>query len=147
MAQGTGWEGGRKQLSASQHRLGRERNWACSAPVPPLLMCQKRPHQAARGCSVIVLQPFVCRGFPGGGGGKEPACQGRRPKRCGSILGLQDLLGQGMATHSSILAWRIHGQGSLVGYSPLGHKESDMTEQLTQPARIKVNIFSPLIYY
>ena len=24
-----------------------------------------------------------------------------------------------------------HGQGSLVGYIPWGHKESDMTEQLT----------------
>ena len=27
-----------------------------------------------------------------------------------------------MATHSSILAWEIHGQGSLVGYSPWGSK-------------------------
>ena len=73
-----------------------------------------------------------------------------------------------MATHSSVLAWRIpgtgslvgchlwvtqswtrlkqlssssssivflpgkpHGQRSLVGYSPWGHAESDMTEQLT----------------
>ena len=35
-----------------------------------------------------------------------------------------------MATHSSILAWEIHGQRSLVGYSPWGHKELDMTEQL-----------------
>ena len=30
-----------------------------------------------------------------------------------------------MATSSSILAWRIHGQSSLMGYSPWGHKESD----------------------
>ena len=29
-----------------------------------------------------------------------------------------------MATYSSILAWRIHGQSSLVGYSPWGCKES-----------------------
>ena len=29
--------------------------------------------------------------------------------------------------HSSILAWRIHGQRSLVGYIPWGHKELDMT--------------------
>ena len=35
-----------------------------------------------------------------------------------------------MATHSSTLAWRIHGQKSLVGYSPQGRKESDMTERL-----------------
>ena len=33
-----------------------------------------------------------------------------------------------MATHSSILAWRI--PWSLVGYSPWGRKESDTTEQL-----------------
>ena len=62
------------------------------------------------------------RGFPGGTSGKEPACQGRRPKRCGSFLGLQDLLGQGVAAHSSLLAWRVHGQGSLVGYCPWGQK-------------------------
>ena len=35
-----------------------------------------------------------------------------------------------MVTHSSILAEKSHGQRSLVGYSPWGHKESDMTEQL-----------------
>ena len=33
-----------------------------------------------------------------------------------------------MATHFSILAWRIHGQRSLAGYSPWGHKESHTTE-------------------
>ena len=33
-------------------------------------------------------------------------------------LDWEDLLEEGMATHSSILAWRIHGQRSLVGYSP-----------------------------
>ena len=36
-----------------------------------------------------------------------------------------------MATHSSILAWRIRGQRSLMGYSLWGLKELDMTEQLT----------------
>ena len=35
-----------------------------------------------------------------------------------------------MATHSSVFAWRIHGQRSLVGYSPWGCKELDMSEQL-----------------
>ena len=43
-------------------------------------------------------------------------------------LGQEDPLEKGMATHSSILAWEIHGQKSLAGYSPLGHKESDVTE-------------------
>ena len=36
-----------------------------------------------------------------------------------------------MATHPSTLAWEIHGQRSLEGYSPWGHKKSDTTEQLT----------------
>ena len=30
-----------------------------------------------------------------------------------------------MATHSSILAWKIHGQRSLAGYCLWGYKESD----------------------
>ena len=33
-----------------------------------------------------------------------------------------------MATHSSILAGKFHGQRSLVGYNPWGFKESDTTE-------------------
>ena len=36
-----------------------------------------------------------------------------------------------MATHSSILAWKSHGQRSLVGCSPWGRKESGTTERLT----------------
>ena len=34
-----------------------------------------------------------------------------------------------MATHSSILPGKFPGERSLVGYSPRGHKESDMTNQ------------------
>ena len=33
-----------------------------------------------------------------------------------------------MATHSSVLAWRIQGRGSLVVCRLWGHTESDMTE-------------------
>ena len=43
----------------------------------------------------------------------------------------EDPLEEGMANHSSILAWRIPQKRSLVGYSPWGRKESDTTEQLT----------------
>ena len=46
-------------------------------------------------------------------------------------LSWEDPLEKRMAIHSSILAWRIPGQRSLVGYSPGGCKESDMTEQPT----------------
>ena len=36
-----------------------------------------------------------------------------------------------MATHSSILPREFYGQRSLEGYSLWGHKQLDMTEQLT----------------
>ena len=35
-----------------------------------------------------------------------------------------------MAPHSSTLAWKIHGRRSLLGCSPWGREELDMTEQL-----------------
>ena len=40
-------------------------------------------------------------------------------------------LEKGMTIHSSVLPGEFHGQRSLVGYSPWGHKESDLTEKLT----------------
>ena len=42
-------------------------------------------------------------------------------------LGLEDLLDKGMATHPSILAWRIPWTESLAGYSLWACKESDTT--------------------
>ena len=35
-----------------------------------------------------------------------------------------------MEAHSRILPGEFHGQKSLVGYSPWGHKESETTERL-----------------
>ena len=43
-------------------------------------------------------------GFPGGSDGKESACNARD---LGSILGWEDSLEENMATHFSVLAWRI----------------------------------------
>ena len=43
-------------------------------------------------------------------------------------LGWEDPLEKGVATHSSIFAWRIPCTEESVGYSPWNHKESDMTE-------------------
>ena len=40
-----------------------------------------------------------------------------------------------MATHSSMLSWRIPGQRSLVGYSTCGRKESDTTEKTENAGR------------
>ena len=48
-------------------------------------------------------------------------------------LGWEDPLEEGMATQSSILVWteNPHGQRSLVGYSPWGCRELNMTKQLS----------------
>ena len=43
----------------------------------------------------------------------------------------EDPLEKEMATHSSVLPGESHGSRRLVGYSPWGHKESDMTKWLT----------------
>ena len=46
-------------------------------------------------------------------------------------LGWEDPLEKGMATQSSILAWRSPWTEDLVGYSPWSCKELDMTEHLS----------------
>ena len=43
-------------------------------------------------------------------------------------LGHKDPLEKEMATHSSILPRKSHGQRSLLSYSPWGRKELDTTE-------------------
>ena len=48
------------------------------------------------------------------------------------FLGLGDPLEQEIASHSSILAWKTHGQRTLVGYSPVCGKELDTTEHKTE---------------
>ena len=45
-------------------------------------------------------------------------------------LGQEDPLEKEMATHSSILAWRIPWTEEPGGYSPWGHTKLDTTEQV-----------------
>ena len=52
-------------------------------------------------------------------------------------LGWEDPLEEGMTIHSSILSGESHGQRSLAGYSPWGHKKLDITECQTH-----VHVFS-----
>ena len=48
-------------------------------------------------------------------------------------LGQEDPLEKEMATHSSILAWEIHGQRNLADYiQSMGLQESDMTKKKTK---------------
>jgi len=52
--------------------------------------------------------PAYMWGFPGGTRGKELTCQCRRCRRHGFDPWVRKIpLEEGMATHSSILAWRI----------------------------------------
>ena len=68
-------------------------------------------------------------GFPGGSDGKESAYSAGD---LGSIPGLGRSSGGG---HGNPLQYSClenpHGQRSLEGYSPWGHKELDMTERLS----------------
>ena len=68
-------------------------------------------------------------GFPGGSDGKESTCSTGDP---GSMPGSEDPLEKGMATHSSVLAWRIPWTNS-----PWGHKESDTTERLKENSALR----------
>ena len=45
-------------------------------------------------------------------------------------LGREEPLEKGKGTHSSLLAWRIPDRRSLVGYSPWGCKELEITMRL-----------------
>ena len=57
--------------------------------------------------------------FPGSSVDKESACSAGDLVRS---LGQEDPLEKGIATYSSILAWKIHGQRRLASCSPWGHK-------------------------
>ena len=66
--------------------------------------------------------------FPGDTSGKEPAFQCRRCKRRGFNPWVGKIpLEEGMDT-PVFLPGEAHGQRSLVGYSPWGHKELDTIE-------------------
>ena len=61
------------------------------------------------------------RGFPGCCSAKEPACQCRKCKEMLiPFLGPEDPLEEGMAVHSSILAWRIQWTEEWGGLQSMG---------------------------
>ena len=76
---------------------------------------------------LFLSSPFtLCYGFPGDSDSKEFACNAGD---LGLIPGLEDPLEEGMATHSSILAWRIPRTEKPGGLQSMG-SQSDTTEQL-----------------
>ena len=81
--------------------------------------------------STISIALTLYLSFPGGSDSKECACI------AGNMVwyvGQEDPLEKEIATHSSILAWRIPGTeepGGQRSLTPWGRKESDTTELLT----------------
>ena len=71
--------------------------------------------------------------FPGGSVDKESACQSRRHKRYKFDPWVRKISWRRKWQPTSVfLPGESHGQRSLVGYSPWGRKESDMTEGIEQ---------------
>ena len=80
----------------------------------------------AKMCLLVLLV-----GFLSGSSGKEPARQHRRHKRHGFDPWVGKIPWRRKWQLTPVfLPGKSHGWRSLVGYSPWGHKESDMTEQL-----------------
>ena len=66
-------------------------------------------------------------GFPGGSVVKNPSANGGDARDTGLIPGSKRSPGIGNGT-PVFLPGKYHGQRSLVGYSPRGHKELDTPE-------------------
>ena len=66
--------------------------------------------------------------FPSGSAVKNLPAMQEPQKTWVQFLGLEDPLEEDMATHSSILAWRISRTEEPGGLQSIGRKESDMTE-------------------
>ena len=67
----------------------------------------------------IIHLKIISRGFPDGSDSKESACNAGDPD---SIPELRRSLEEEIATHSSILAWKISWTEEPDGYSPWSHK-------------------------
>ena len=60
-------------------------------------------------------------------------------------LGQEDPVEKEMATHSAFLPGKSHGKRNLAGYSPWGHKELVMSEQLSMSILFQIILPHPLL--
>ena len=83
-------------------------------------------------------------GFPGGASGRETACSCRRPKRRGFNLWVGKIPWRRQWLPTPVfLPGEPHRQRSLVGYSPWGQKESDMTDVDLACIHVYIRKYSP----
>ena len=79
-------------------------------------------------CVCVCVYTHTHKGFPGGTRGKEHASQCRRHKQHGFNPWVWKIPWRRAWQPTSVFLPReSHGQRRLAGYSPWGHKESDMT--------------------
>ena len=77
------------------------------------------------------LAETCLEGFLGGASGKESSCQCRRRNRCWFNLWVGKIPWSRKWQPAPVcLAAKSEGQRSLMGYSPWGHRKSDITEWL-----------------
>ena len=81
-------------------------------------------------------------GFPGGSVVKDPPVNAGDTRDAGWIPGSggSPAAGNGNPLQYSCLE-NPHGQRSLVGYSPWGRKESDMTERLSMQSKLIAAVY------
>ena len=109
------------QTDENMRRKGRSRK------LRPLNICSKSSHTYCQ----------FEEGFAGGASGKEPTCQCKRHKGCGFSLPWVGKIPWRMTWQPTQVFFpgESPAQESLVGYSPWGHKELDMAEQLNTHRR------------
>ena len=80
---------------------------------------------------LITTRSYCIKGFPGGSAVKNPRAMQESQETRVQSPGQDDPLVQEMATHSSVLAWRIPWTEESGRIQSMGHKELDTTEQLS----------------
>ena len=90
------------------------------------------------------LEPKQRRGgvaFPRWLSGKDPTCQCRRHRRRGFSSWVGKISWRRKSKPPPVfLPGKFHGETSLVGYRPRGHKESDMTQWLSMDTQAKTAV-------
>ena len=78
----------------------------------------------------LVILDYMVMGLPGGSAVQNLPAMQELQETWVQSLGWQDPLEEGMATHSSTLAWRSSWteEPVLQFYSPQGHKELDLAD-------------------
>ena len=104
--------------------------WMCqrAGGCRATLSFKEDPHLRSWNHCLCCIAPAPLPNLPSWCGGDELAASAGNVRYSVSISWLGRDPRGGNGTHSRILTWKIHGQRSLLGYTPWGHKELDSPE-------------------